>query len=176
MRWLWSRCYCSPYCFLFCCYCVAIIRSSYPTGNRLGKAQASSASSIPSSPYNKSASLIVEWRIKVFTFWMAGFFAEIVRLSWRPHCPPCENCQITNSRMRRDRNYRDFILFRTITPEHSISTWRTVLSVSFEDFLVLIERVSYRGVLVRLQSWVTRVALQQRDGFVHLLEQPFITA
>jgi hypothetical protein len=70
---------------------------------------------------------------------------------------------------RKDRE----LLFRwPIAPKDAIGARGPVLRVGFEDFLVFVVGIRDAVVFVGMQSRMTRVLFQLRDGLMYLLKEP----
>ena len=87
---------------------------------------------------------------------------------------PAENRQYNSPlRMRRDRDDRNFSLFRAVAPENPISARRPVLSVSLEDGSGGVVRILKGIVLVRPQARMPGIAQKFLNAIVNLLEKAF---
>lgn len=76
--------------------------------------------------------------------------------------------------MRRDGDYRNLILIRSVAPKGAISTRRAILYIGFKDFGGGIVRILDRIVFVSVQTGVARIVLQQFDAFQDLFEKTFV--
>src|SRR5882724_9043291 len=75
-------------------------------------------------------------------------------------------------RMRCNRKDSDLLLLWPVAPKDAIGAKGLVLSVSFEDFLVFVVGIRDAVVFVGVQSRMTRVLFQLRDGLMYLLKEP----
>ena len=67
----------------------------------------------------------------------------------------------------------NLIFVGAVTPEYTIGSRRSVLSVSFKNLLIRIIWVLERTILMRIEARMARVALKKFNTFINLLKEPF---